>query len=73
MGWRGILAIGVVGGALVGGCAEKKVAPVKTAPPVGVVDIGISGMHCDGCAMAISDALKQTDGVIECQVSFADG
>jgi copper chaperone CopZ len=57
----------------IGGCRDKQPEPVvKAAPTFASVDIAIAGMHCDGCAMTVSDALKETDGVLDCQVSFQD-
>ena len=69
LGW--LLVVGLVLGVVA--CGEKKVEPVvKPAPTFSTVDIGITGMHCDGCAMTINDALKEADGVVECQVSFTE-
>lgn len=34
--------------------------------------IGISGMHCAGCAMTIERALKEKPGVIDARVNFAN-
>jgi copper chaperone CopZ len=64
----------VVGLALaIAACAEKKTEPVvKPGPNLASIDIAIAGMHCDGCAMTITDALKEVDGVVECQVSFQE-
>jgi len=45
--------------------------PTVRAEP-DVVTFAIAGMHCDGCAMAIGDALNEAEGVEAASVTFAD-
>ncbi len=35
--------------------------------------IEVTGMHCDACANSIQTHLKQTAGVVGCEVSFESG
>ena len=37
------------------------------------VTIRVGGMTCEGCAVAIEKALKETDGVLEARVSYEKG
>jgi len=42
-------------------------------PPQPVtVTVEVGGMHCDGCAMAITEAIEKLDGVKSCAVSFSE-
>ena len=36
------------------------------------VEVTISGMHCDGCAVGITAMLKRTEGVLKADVSFEE-
>jgi mercuric transport protein len=37
------------------------------------VTLRVGGMTCEGCAVTIEKALKDTDGVIEARVSYENG
>ena len=56
------------------GCGEKQ--PAAEPPAVAVaaepedLHLSITGMYCDGCVTAITETVKQIDGVIQCTVSL---
>ncbi|BAA78918.2 putative mercury ion binding protein [Aeropyrum pernix K1] len=35
--------------------------------------LGIEGMHCEGCAIAIETALKNVKGIIDTKVNYSRG
>ena len=37
------------------------------------VTFAVSGMHCDGCALSVEQALRVAPGVRAARVTFADG
>lgn len=60
------------------GCSqtdESPAAEVSVATPIETrtVVFEIQGMHCDGCANAISTKAGRVEGVVACEASFEDG
>ncbi len=49
-------------------CAD----PPPPAPRSATVTLEIQGMHCNGCAMAITEAVEKVGGVSRCRVSLED-
>ncbi|MBI5511104.1 MAG: heavy-metal-associated domain-containing protein [Deltaproteobacteria bacterium] len=62
----------VLGLALAAACADKPVPPPVPQDPTRSITIAVAGMHCDGCAGTVTEALKLLDGVLEARVSLAD-
>lgn len=58
------------------GCArtdDQPSAETTTAISTRTVVFDIEGMHCDGCANAISTKAGRVEGVVACEASFEDG
>lgn len=58
------------------GCGEVSdpaaATPATASAPETLV-LGVQGMHCDGCATAISTKVGRVDGVQSCEVSLDEG
>lgn len=48
-------------------------SPVSTQAKTTTVTLRVKGMTCGGCATAVEEALKSTEGVEDAQVSYKRG
>jgi copper chaperone CopZ len=53
-------------------CLSVVLSCQRELPPPAVAEIHITGMHCQGCAMTITEALANMDGVDSCMVSLTE-
>jgi copper chaperone CopZ len=63
---------GLVTAVLASACdraADSEQARITPTVPV-VFQFQVNGMHCQGCADAITDKVKRVDGVADCRVSL---
>ena len=75
--WSIVLAVLALSCDMFSGCSsrEPKASPEKSSDAEVADDqvvFAVRGMHCDGCAQAITDAVQAVPGVKSAEVSFAD-
>ena len=52
---------------------ERDTTVAVSRVPAETFVIGVTGMHCDGCAEAITAKVAKIDGVAECQANWEEG
>ena len=75
--WSIVCAVLALSCAMSSGCSsrEPKASPEKSSDAEVAGDqvvFPVRGMHCDGCARAITEAIQAIPGVKSAEVSFAD-
>ena len=75
--WSIVCAVLALSCAMFSGCSnrEPKASPEKPSDAEVAGDqvvFAVRGMHCDGCAQAITEAVQALPGVKSAEVSFAD-
>ena len=75
--WSIVCAVLALSCAMFSGCSSRE--PKASPPKVSGAEVAgdqvvfaVRGMHCDGCAQAITEAVQAIPGVKSVEVSFAD-